>query len=261
MQVVQLLNSLKQYLGFLRNSTNQHGVHSPFVYDFLTKCLYDRKKYSAYAKLKNYRKSILNDHKTVRITNFGAGSRVFKDNIRKVSDLGKNAGASLKRMRLLYRVTTYFQSKNILELSTSVGLATAAFGLAETGKVTSVEGCAEIGRIAGQKLESLKIPHLDLKNDRFSRFFEGNLVNPFDLIYFDGNHSKKATLSYFETLLPTAHNDSVFIFDDIYWSAEMTEAWEAIKQHPKVSVTIDCFWLGFVFFRREQEKEHFKIRL
>jgi len=260
-QGFQFLYSFKQYLGFLRKATNQHGVHSPFVYDFLTKCLYDRKKYPAYPKLKSYRKSILNDQKTIKITDFGAGSRVFKDNTRKVSDLGKNAGANLKRMRLLYRVTTYFQSENILELGTSVGLATAAFGLAETGKVTSVEGCAEISKIASQKLDVLEISHLHLKNERFEAFFEENLANAYDLIYFDGNHSKKATFSYFETLLHSAHNDSVFIFDDIYWSVEMTEAWELIKQHPKVRVTVDCFWLGFVFFRREQEKEHFKIRL
>ncbi len=253
--------SLKQYLGFLRKATNQHGVHSPFVYDFLTKCLYDRQKYPAYAKLKNYRKSILNDQKTIKITDFGAGSRVFKNDERKISDLGKNAGANLKRMHLLYRVTTYFHSKNVLELGTSVGLATAAFSLAEARKVTSVEGCTEIAKVAAQKLDSLKFSHLHLKNDRFSSFLADNLANSYDLVYFDGNHSKSATLSYFELLLGTAHNDFVFIFDDIYWSAEMTETWESIKQHPKVRVTVDCFWLGFVFFRREQEKEHFKIRL
>ncbi len=83
----------------------------------------------------------------------------------------------------------------------------------------------------------------------------------FDLIYFDGNHQKSATLQYFESLLPTAHNDSVFIFDDIHLSEEMEDAWKEIKKHPKVQVTIDTFYLGLVFFRREQAKEHFKIRL
>ncbi|MFZ0597916.1 MAG: class I SAM-dependent methyltransferase, partial [Flavobacterium sp.] len=82
----------------------------------------------------------------------------------------------------------------------------------------------------------------------------------FDLIYFDGNHSKKATLAYFELLLITITNDSVWIFDDIHWSQEMEEAWEIIKKHPKVTVTIDTFQWGFVFFRYEQEKEHFVIR-
>ena len=81
------------------------------------------------------------------------------------------------------------------------------------------------------------------------------------MIYFDGNHQKEATLQYFNQLLKTAHNDSVFIFDDIHWSKEMTEAWETIKNHPKVTVTIDTFFWGFVFFRKEQVKEHFIVRL
>jgi hypothetical protein len=81
-----------------------------------------------------------------------------------------------------------------------------------------------------------------------------------NLIYFDGNHSKKATLDYFELLLPTITNDSVWIFDDIHWSKDMEEAWEIIKNHPKVKVTIDIFQWGIVFFRTQQEKEHFVIR-
>jgi hypothetical protein len=41
----------------------------------------------------------------------------------------------------------------------------------------------------------------------------------------------------------------------------MTEAWQTIKAHPKVSVTIDTYQWGMVFFRKEQAKEHFTIRI
>ena len=97
----------------------------------------------------------------------------------------------------------------------------------------------------------------------FKTYFENcqlSTVN-YQLIYFDGNHSKKATLDYFEILLPTITNETIWIFDDIHWSAEMEESWEIIKIHPKVSVTIDTFQWGLVFFRKEQEKEHFVIRI
>jgi hypothetical protein len=68
-------------------------------------------------------------------------------------------------------------------------------------------------------------------------------------------------LEYFELLLPTVSNETVWIFDDIHWSLEMEEAWEIIKKHPKVTVTIDTFQWGIVFFRKEQLKEHFVIRV
>jgi predicted O-methyltransferase YrrM len=111
------------------------------------------------------------------------------------------------------------------------------------------------------QVSSFKFPNntVDFVNTEFNLFFENLKPQIFNLIYFDGNHSKKATLDYFEALLPTISNDSVWIFDDIHWSADMEDAWEIIKNHPKVSVTIDTFQWGIVFFRIEQEKEHFII--
>jgi hypothetical protein len=41
----------------------------------------------------------------------------------------------------------------------------------------------------------------------------------------------------------------------------MEKAWEEIKQHPHVTLTIDLFFIGLVFVRQAQkEKEHFVIR-
>ncbi|MEH6408805.1 MAG: class I SAM-dependent methyltransferase, partial [Leeuwenhoekiella sp.] len=111
------------------------------------------------------------------------------------------------------------------------------------------------------QLKSFELENVNVIVDDFKNSLEQLKTKSFNLIYFDGNHNKEATLLYFEKLLPTVTNESVWIFDDIYWSSEMTEAWEVIKNHPKITVTVDCFWLGFVFFRQEQKKEHFKIRL
>ncbi len=253
--------TLKAYLKFLSKATNQHGVHSPFVYAFVTKCLYDRKPKQEYKILKDYRKTLLNSSEIIEVTDFGAGSRVFKNNKRPVRDIAIHAGATAKRSKLLYRLVNYFQPENILELGTSLGLATSALALPKTGKVLSLEGCPETTRVAQQTLKQFDISNVEHLIGDFKETVSEVRKSSFDLVYFDGNHSKEATLKYFEQLLQTSHNDSVWVFDDIYWSSEMTEVWEIIKQHPQVRVTVDCFWLGFVFFRAEQVEEHFKIRL
>lgn len=252
---------LKAYLKFLTKATNQHGVHSPFVYAFVTQCLYDCKPKQGYKILKDYRNSLLNSSEVIEVTDFGAGSRVFKSNKRPVRAIAKYAGATAKRASLLYRLVNYFQPEHILELGTSLGLATSALALPKTGKIISLEGCLETTRVAQQTLRQFDISNVEHLIGDFKETVSEVRKSSFDLIYFDGNHSKAATLAYFEELLPTVHNDCVWVFDDIYWSPEMTEAWEIIKQHPQVRVTVDCFWLGFVFFRAEQVEEHFKIRL
>lgn len=263
-----MLFQIKSYLQFLWHSKNEHAVHSPFVFSLLTKCLYDKKSKPEYAVLRKYRNSLLANNNTIEVTDFGAGSKVFKSNTRSITKIAKMAGISPKRAELLFRITHYFHPDSILEIGTSLGLATSALSLGSKSigskaKITTLEGCPNTMAIAKSQLQLFHFDNVHPIVTEFSSFLDDTQLQTlnFQLIYFDGNHSKKATLDYFELLLPTITNETVWIFDDIHWSQEMEEAWHIIKKHPKVTVTIDTFQWGFVFFRREQPKEHFIIRI
>jgi predicted O-methyltransferase YrrM len=257
-----MFHIIKAYIKFLWHSKNEHGVHSPFVFDLVTKCFYDQKKYAEYTILKNYRKSLLANNNTIEVTDFGAGSKVFKSNQRQISKIAKTAGISSKRAELLFRITNYFQPESILEIGTSLGLATSALSIGnKNAKIISLEGCPNTLAIAKNQFEKFNLYNIKTLQTEFTDYLKTTTENcDYKLIYFDGNHSKKATLNYFELLLPTITNETVWIFDDIHWSKDMEEAWEIIKNHSKVTVTIDTFQWGIVFFRIEQEKEHFVIR-
>jgi len=257
-----MIQIIKAYLKFLLNSKNQHGVHSPFVFDLVTKCFYNEKKYPEYSILQDYRNSLLANKNTIEVTDFGAGSRVFKSNKRAINQIAKNAGISPKRAELLFRIMNYFQPESILEIGTSLGLATIALSLGnKKSEIITLEGCPQTMSIAKNQCQLQNLNNVEFVNTKFEDFLTTDNRQPttYNFIYFDGNHSKKATLDYFELLLPTISNNSVWIFDDIHWSKDMEEAWEMIKNHPKVTVTIDTFQWGIVFFRKEQEKEHFII--
>lgn len=276
-----MLFQIKSYLKFLWYSKNEHAVHSPFVFHLITKCFYDKESKREYAILKEYRKSLLENKKTIEVTDFGEGSKVFKSNARQIAKIAKTAGISPKRAELLFRITNYFQPTTILEIGTSLGLATSALALGNPkAKITTLEGCPETAKIAKLQLAKLSsraqsrdnLKNVECITTEFKDYLQictrdqrsnwrSNLQSVIcNLIYFDGNHSKKATLEYFELLLPTICNETLWIFDDIHWSQEMEDAWEIIKKHPKVTVTIDTFQWGIVFFRHEQPKEHFVIR-
>jgi predicted O-methyltransferase YrrM len=259
-----MLFQIKSYLKFLWNSKNEHGVHSPFVFDLVTKCFYDKTKYVEYDILKKYRKSLLENKNVIEITDFGAGSKVFKSNKRQISKIAKTAGISVKRAKLLFRIEQYLQPQNILEIGTSLGLATSALSLGNpNAKITTLEGCPETAKIAQEHFKEFNFENVNSIISEFKKHLKNHQLSTINhqLIFFDGNHSKNATLDYFELLLPTVTNETVWIFDDIHWSTEMEEAWETIKSHSKVSVTIDTFQWGIVFFRSEQNKEHFVIRI
>ena len=250
------------YIKFLTKATNQHGVHSPFVYNFVTKCLYDKTKFNDYKKLNQYKTDLLNSDSLLQVIDLGEGSKKLDTKQRQVSQMSKTSSSSVKNTKTLYCITKYFDFKNSLELGTSLGMGTYALSLGNpNGTITTIEGCANTSAFAKTKLDNLGVENVGFEVNNFTNAIPKLTDNNYDFIFFDGHHNKEATILYFEALLPKIHNDTVFVFDDIYWSKGMTEAWEYIKNHESVKVTVDCFYLGFVFFRKEQVKEHFKIRL
>jgi len=239
-------------------------VHSPFVYKLLTKCFYDKTDYEAYKQLAEYRKRLTDNDLVIFVQDFGAGSRIFKSNARQISKVAKTAGITKKRAKLLFRLVKYLEPNSILEIGTSLGLATSALSFARpSSAITTIEGCKETSEVAREQFDFFKLKTIKLIHSEFDKALQSSEITSqtFDLIYIDGNHQKEATLSYFETFLPKVTNDTIMVFDDIHWSEEMTQAWETIKEHSKVTVSIDTFFWGFACFRNEQNKEHFTIRV
>jgi len=228
---------IKNFIGFYLSAGNLHNLHSPFMFDLARKCLYDKQTYPEYKQLKNYHKDLLKNTQKLKITDFGAGSKVFKSDERPVSQMAKVAGSSYADMKRLYRIVKYFKPKHILELGTSLGKATYAMALAHPqAQILTVEGDQNLAKFTGNFLKKHHIKNVEVKARKFDDFLTelSNENIKFDLIYMDGNHRYEPTIKYFELLQKHIHNDTVIIVDDIYWSIEMKNAWEALKQHHSV---------------------------
>lgn len=253
-----MLYQIKAYFHFLIQTIIWQKEKPAFVFE-LTKYLFRSKiEHSKYLILNKYRESLYSNNSTLQITDFGAGSRVFKSNTRKISSIAKNAGITKKRAQLLCKLTSYYNFQDILELGTSLGLATSAFSLGNPkASITTIEGCPETAKIAQQQFNTFQLNTINLKINAFENELAQLKQQKFDCIYVDGNHKKDATLSYFNILLNNVHENSILIFDDIHWSKDMTKAWNEIKQHPRVTLSIDSFFWGFIFFKKEiKRKQH-----
>ncbi len=254
---------IRSFIAFLWSSTNRHGVHSPFVYDLVTKCFNTPTNLAKIRAFSKIQKSLYANHNRITITDYGKGSAIFKSNDRKVSDIAKIAGINKKKSALLLRLLDYFNPQNILEIGTSVGLGTSVLSIGNPeAKIVTLEGCKNTAEVATALFKTNQLKNIDLIVGNFDETLSTVLADKqYDLIYFDGNHQKQATLQYFKQCLETAHNNSMFIFDDIHWSPEMQQAWEEIKTHPKVTVTINTYFWGIIFFRTAQKKQHFIVRV
>lgn len=243
---------------------NRHGVHSPFVYRLIDDVIYDFRAKKVYSEIEVIRNGLINDMRIITVTDLGAGSHVNNNRQKKISDIARNALKPPKLAQLLYRLVADLKPGNIIELGTCLGTTTLYLQkAAPEAKVHTLEGCPETARIAKETFNNGGISSVEPTVGNFDDTLPGIIDNlpQLDFVFVDGNHQKEATIKYFEWCLPKVHENTMLIFDDIYWSKGMKEAWAQIKAHPQVTVTVDLFWIGLVFFKPGQAKEDFLVKI
>jgi predicted O-methyltransferase YrrM len=253
-----------KYLYFRLRAFNLHGIHSPFVFDLYGEVLCHDGAYYAFGPIEELRHRLLHDKRTVEITDFGAGSRMQQTKHRKIADLARFSAKPPKLAQLLFRLVNYFQPQTILEVGTSLGLTTAYLAAArQQVSVHTLEGCPRTASLAQVNFDHLHFPSISITTGEFGSTLPQKLeqLGQLDFVFLDGNHRYEPTLHYFQACLAKRTENTVIVIDDIYWSAEMEKAWKEIRQHPEVMISIDLFWLGLVFFRKNQPKQHFVLHL
>jgi predicted O-methyltransferase YrrM len=262
--VMSTLSNISAYLKYFVSAKSAHGIHSPFVYKFVTELLESNNEgYYQFKELDKVRADLLNNNTVIEIEDFGAGSKKFGNTKRKISAIAKHGISKKKFSELYFKLVNFTNSQFIIELGTSLGLNTLYLAKANSKSVVySIEGSKELTKFA-EELFQQQNAKVFLINDKFDHGLPLllNEIPQVDFLYVDGNHSYDATIRYFKMGLPKKHNNSVFVFDDINWSEGMQKAWEEIKAHPEVTLSIDLFYAGIIFFRKEQQqKEHFILR-
>jgi predicted O-methyltransferase YrrM len=254
---------VKDYLLHRVKAKSRHGLHSPFVYKLVDTVIYNYADQKIYHDIENIRQKLLVDNRVISITDLGAGSMLNNNKQKRVGDIAANALKQPKLAQLLYRLAARFKPRNIIELGTCLGITTLYLqNAAPNAHVYTMEGCPQTAGIARESFELAGFKEVELITGNFDDNLPAviNKLDQLDFVFVDGNHQKDATLKYFEWCLPKVYEDTILIFDDIYWSEGMKEAWAQIKAHPQVSITVDLFWIGLVFFKTGKEKENFLIK-
>lgn len=260
-----MLSQALRYFRYWLRSGNAHGLHSPFVFGLYLDVICHTGEFGAFEAIEARRAALQADERRLRITDYGAGSQTGAGRERAVRDVARHAAKPPRLAQLLFRLVNHRRPGTVLELGTSLGLTTAYLASARRqARVLTFEGCPETAAVARETLEHLGLRNVELIEGNFDHTLPDTLrtlTQPLDFAFFDGNHRYEPTMRYLELCLPHATEESVFVFDDIHWSAEMEQAWEAIKDHPAVTTTVDLFFIGLVFFRKNAPKQHFTLRI
>ncbi len=257
---------IKKFIQYYMHADNGkgHGVHSPFVFQFIQKVLLNKQPPKDAHIIEAKRKQLLSNNTRIEVWDRGAGSRQDNQSIRVVKQIASTALKPKKYAQLLARIVNYFQPENIIEMGTSLGITTCYLAKSANGQpLFTMEGAPAVAKWAKKTLVDLQVQNAQIIEGDFNQTLP-DVLNKLDRVgmaYIDGNHQYIPTMQYFRDLLKKSDENSFFIFDDIHWSAEMEKAWDEIKQDPSVKLTIDLFFIGLVFFRKEnKEPMHYTIR-
>jgi hypothetical protein len=141
-----------KYLAYLFFSSNRkgHGIHSPFVFDFIIHVLRGPMKDEVqFKRIEKWRSELIRSSDLITVEDHGAGSSIKAGTRRSISSIAKHSLKSPKYARILYRIIAYYKPDSILELGTSFGVTTQYLAIANpTASITTIEGAPEIAKIA-----------------------------------------------------------------------------------------------------------------
>jgi predicted O-methyltransferase YrrM len=237
------------------------GVHSPFVFHIASRVL-SRKDDVNLKQINEWRKGLNQNTTIIETSDAGAGSTIHKSKRRSVRQIAGKSSIRHKYGRVLYALAKEFKPATIIELGTGIGISTAYLVKGcPVCRVFSIEGDTEKINFAAKSLEQLELKNVTLINGLFKDLLPDLLteaVHPV-MVFVDGDHSYSGTMVNFAEIIKSLNHEIIVVFDDIRWSKEMERAWSDIKQNPAVTVSIDLFFMGIVFFRGGITKQDFVV--
>lgn len=252
------------YLKFYLNADTLYRIHSPYLYALIERVIETDGEYYFFGKAEYIRERLLRNSNAIDHLDFGArGSVEGLLHQKKICDIAKTSLSRREKSEKLFKLVLFLKPKRILELGSSLGLNTmylkSAAGLASD--VHSIEGSPAISSFAVSLYKRYGfdiVQHLGRFDEVLPILFENE--GGFDLFYVDGNHTYESTIHYVNLIRKKISEQSVIILDDIYWSRGMQKAWNELISDPMVTLSLDLYDVGILFFRQEfKSKHHLRI--
>lgn len=252
----------REYISWRWKAHGKAGVQAPFLFRLCNEVLSAKNRVPDSNRFETIRQGLLADKREISVTDLGAGAKTESSNIRSISYIARTSAKPRKWAEILYKLAAEFQPQTIVELGTSFGVSGMYLASAiPQGRLVTLEGCPNIAAVAAESFKKAGIGNVEIVTGHFDDTLPKVLetLPQVDFAYVDGNHTEQGTLRYFSWLKHKAAQNTVLIFDDIHWSEGMKKAWETIRHDTAVTLTVDLFTIGLVFFNPGLSKQHFNL--
>ncbi|MDP4223694.1 MAG: class I SAM-dependent methyltransferase [Bacteroidota bacterium] len=256
---------LLKHIWYLISSRHKrgHGIHSPFVFWLVSGVFRNKISSDIVCSIEKIRKEMIADTRSLIVNDLGAGSKHMKTNSRRVSEIARYSAVPRKYGAFLSGMSAAFGKPSMLEFGTSLGISTMYLAASSPdAMVYTMEGCESTSAVAGENFTRAGFTNITQLTGSFDDLLpriKDMDISP-GLVFIDGNHRKEPLLRYFDQVVEMSGSKTVVIIDDINSNTEMAEAWTEIRNHRKVSFSVDIFRMGIVFFRKGMTRFNYVIR-
>lgn len=256
MQWTKRLHQFTSAIQFYWNAKTIYQLHSPEAYNIYQGMLKNH-HFPKEEQIKKWWKRLSRNHLSIGQNSYGAGS--VKSNNTTLSKISRTSSSPDKQSKKIAKLVYHLGLNSLLELGTNLGKTTAYIAtLNPSTEIATVEGHPIIFDRAKIFFSSLNLDNITAYNMVFDEFIDSQekLILQTECFYFDGDHSYESTLRYFKKILNPSRN-TVFIFDDIYWSKEMTQAWMEVIDLCGDVLALDFYSFGVVLSNPGKYKKQY----
>ena len=255
------MSKFSQALYFIRHwlhAVDAHSLHAPFLYRLYTSCIKHDTPQKQCDSIEHLRRQLLENTAFIPVEDLGAGSQHPGGSHRRIKDIARASLAPAHLSRLYCRLAEYLQCTTLVELGTSLGINTLYLGTCKNATVYTFEGRSSIATTARHCFQKAGARNIQLIEGNIDNTLPSFLNNDLqiDFALMDANHRHAPTLDYFSQMLSRFHDKSVVVVDDINYRREMNRAWKDMIAFPQVTLSIDMFRTGILFFDPSLNKQH-----
>ncbi|MBW8049180.1 MAG: class I SAM-dependent methyltransferase [Cytophagales bacterium] len=228
-------------------------------------------------KIEKIRKQLNSCSEKIPVVDYGAGSgatwffRSYRSDQasfpgtryqrRQVRQVSRKASTPPGKALLYFKIIREMKPAVCLELGTGLGISAAYQAVALKlnqnvgridnptnlqGKLYTLEGSPSLTSIARKNFEKLGLDNITIKVGRFQDTLPDvlNELKKIDYVLIDGHHEEHATIGYLVQIYPYLAKNSILVFDDIFWSKGMRNAWKKIISDTRVNAYVDMYDVG-----------------
>ena len=252
---------LFSYLQYWLLQEDQYALQSPFIYRIYTDLLsYLSTKKSVDLDLEEIRKILREDQSKLKISAHGAELKKLLIPSIKKAVIRKFSASNRKFSQLFQYFCLLTPAERVLELGTCLGIHSRYLAKATIGTLYTFEGAEPLFQELHEfPLESNR--KYIFENTKDSLPLVLHQIEKIDFALINTCQTSASSTSYFNLILPYLHKKSIVAIADIHLSKARDQAWEEIKKHPKIQLSIDFYECGILFFDKDIAQGEYILKI